>query len=151
MGGEVNSSVSTAGDVTMSESLARIVAYIRTFTDAAALDDTASASDDLATESGIVKNNVFSVSDSPSLSTNKPNISDTYNVTESTALLAALTKSETLSFSDAQTFNFSLAPSDSLSVSEVLSLGGQTIFADQVSVTESTNLNSAMKCKTLLR
>ena len=143
MGGEVNSSVSTAGDVTMSESLARIVAYIRTFTDAAALDDTASASDDLATQSGLVKNNVFSVSDSPALSTNKPNISDTYNVTESAALLASLAKSETFGFSDAQTFNFSLAPSDSLSVSEVLSLGGQTIFADQLSVTESTNLNSA--------
>ena len=143
MGGEVNSSIAEAGGLSLSESLSRIVAYIRTFTDAAALDDTASASDDLATESGIVKNNVLSVSDSPSLSTNKPNISDTYNVTESTELLVSLAKSETFGFSDAQTFNFSLAPSDSLSVSEVLSLGGQTIFADQLSVTETTNLNSA--------
>ena len=54
------------------------------------------------------------MSDSPALSTNKPNISDTYNVTESAALLASLAKSETFGFSDVQTFNFSLAKEASI-------------------------------------
>jgi hypothetical protein len=144
MGGEVNSSVSTGGDIVMSESLARIVSYIRTFTDAAAMDDTASASDDLATESGINKNNVFSVSDSPAFGVSKPGIADSLNVSESAALSSELVKSDSVGPSDAApVFLISLAPSDSLSLSEVLSLGGQNVFSDQISVTESTNLNSA--------
>tara|TARA_B100001248_G_scaffold122076_1_gene91327 strand:+ start:2498 stop:4555 length:2058 start_codon:yes stop_codon:yes gene_type:complete len=144
MGGEINSSVSTGGDIAMSESLARIVSYIRTFTDAAAMDDTASASDDLATESGINKNNVFSVSDAPTFAVGKPGVSDSFNVSESAALSSELVKSDSVGPSDATpVFSISLAPSDSLSLSEVLSLGGQNVFSDQISVTESTNLNSA--------
>ena len=144
MGGEINSSVSTGGDIAMSESLARIVSYIRTFTDAAAMDDTASASDDLATESGINKNNVFSVSDAPTFAVVKPGVSDSFNVSESAALSSDIVKSDSVGPSDAApVFSISLAPSDSLSVSEVLSLGGQNVFSDQISVTESTNLNSA--------
>ena len=142
MGGQAN--ITSSGDVFMSESLSRIVAYIRTFSDAAAMDDTASASDDLATESGINKNNVFSVSDSPAFGVSKPGIVDSLNLSESAALSPELVKSDSVGPSDAApVFLISLAPSDSLSVSEVLSLGGQNVFSDQISVTESTNLNSA--------
>ena len=141
MGGQAN--VSSVGDLSVTEALARVVSYIRTFSDAYALDDLASAEDNLATLSSLVKNNVFSVSDLPAFAVVKPGITDSLNVTESTALEPSLGKSDSVGPSDAApTFVISLAASDSLSLSEVLSLGGQNVFSDQVSITETTNLNS---------
>ena len=48
---------------TMSESLSRVVQYVRTISDAYALDDSASAQDDLSTDTGLNKNNVVSMSE----------------------------------------------------------------------------------------
>ena len=118
MGGEVNASLSTGGDLSVTEALARVVSYIRTFSDAYALDDLASAEDNLATLSSLVKNNVFSVSDLPAFAVVKPGITDSLNVTESTALEPSLGKSDSVGPSDAApTFVISLAASDSLSLS----------------------------------
>ena len=68
--------------VEMSESLAKVATFLRTFTDAASLDDTASASDDLATESGINKNNVVSVTESLSVSAFGKPLTDTATINE---------------------------------------------------------------------
>ena len=58
------------------------VSFARTFTDTTSLDDTASASDDLATESGINKNNVVSVAESLGpFAVSKP-LTDTVTISE---------------------------------------------------------------------
>ena len=49
--------------VTMSENYADVITFVRAFADGYALDDTASASDALATESGVNNNNIVNVSE----------------------------------------------------------------------------------------
>ena len=144
MGGEVNSSLAGTGDLSVVESLARVVSFVRTFTDTAALDDIASASDDLATQSDLVKNNVLTVSESQAFSVSKPGIADTSSISEAIALLLASAPSDSLSMSDGvPVFNVSKALTDSVSIAESINVAGQNIFSDTVSITESTNLNSA--------
>jgi len=163
MGGEVNSSLASAGDMLMldvpaksferplsdapniAESLARAVTYQRTFTDAYALDDLASAEDNLATESGLNKSNVFSVTDVPVFSITKPAITDTITMSES---LSFNFVGENSAFVDA--FSLSDSPSlaigpvdpfaDTPSLSESLGLSFDTSFTDSATITESVEI-----------
>ena len=142
MGGQAN--VSSVGDFSMIESLDRTVTFLRTFTDAAALDDVASATDDLATQSELVKNNVFGFTDSEAKAFSKPGITDSSSISEDLSYLADLAPSDTFGAADsAPVFNLSLAASDSVSISEVVSVAGANTIADIISITETTNLNSA--------
>ena len=110
--------------VTMLESFARTATFERVFTDATSLDDTASASDDLATESGINKNNIVSVDESLFFGTTLP-LTDTTSIAESLA--------KTVSFQ--RTFN------DTPTIGEAFAyaLALDTI-ANNVSVSESINI-----------
>ena len=161
MGGQIN--VGAAGDMLMldvpaksferplsdapniAESLARAVTYQRTFTDAYALDDLASAEDNLATESGLNKSNVFSVTDVPVFSITKPAITDTITISES---LSFNFVGENSAFAD--TFSLSDSPSlatgpvdpfaDTPSISESLGLSFATSFTDSATITESVEI-----------
>lgn len=109
--------------VEMSESLAKVSTFLRTFTDAYALDDTASPSDDLATESGINKNNVVSVAESLGpFAVSKP-LTDTATVTENININGENQFVETANVTDSPSIGFAPATvANSVSVSESINV-----------------------------
>ena len=110
---------------TISESFARTATFERVFTDATSLDDTASASDDLATESGINKNNIVSVTESLNISDFNKGLTDTASIAESLAKTVSFQRT----FSDTPTIGEAFA----------YALALETI-ANNVSVSESINI-----------
>jgi len=161
MGGQAN--VGAAGDMlmldvpaksferpvsdapTIAESLDRTVTYQRTFTDAYALDDLASAEDNLATQSGLNKSNVFGITDAPVFALTKPAIADTINISESfsfsfvgedSAFVDTFSLSDSPSLSNAPVDPFSDAPS----IGESLGLSFDTSFTDSATISESVEI-----------
>lgn len=109
--------------VEMSESLAKVAVFSRAFTDAASLDDTASASDDLATESGINKNNVVSVAESLSVSAFGKPLTDTATINEQININGENQFSDTSSVADSPSIGFAPATvANSVSVSESINV-----------------------------
>lgn len=109
--------------VEMSESLAKVSTFLRTFTDAYALDDTASPSDDLATESGINKNNVVSVAESLSVSAFGKPLTDTATVSEQININGESQFSDTSNVADSPSIGFAPATvANSVSVSESINV-----------------------------
>lgn len=105
--------------VEISESLAKVSAFARAFTDAASLDDTASASDDLATESGINKNNVVSVAESLNVSAFGKPLTDTATVSEQININGSNQFIDSSTISDSPSLGFAPATiANSVSVSE---------------------------------
>jgi len=109
--------------VEMSESLAKVSTFLRTFTDAYSLDDTASPSDDLATESGINKNNVVSVAESLGpFAVSKP-LTDTATVSENININGENQFSDSSTISDSPSIGFAPATvANSVSVSESINV-----------------------------
>lgn len=105
--------------VEMSESLAKVSTFLRTFTDTTSLDDTASASDDLATESGINKNNVVSIAESLGpFAVSKP-LTDTVTISEQINVNGENQFIDSPTISDSPSIGFTLATvANSVSVSE---------------------------------
>ena len=95
------------------------VSFARTFTDTTSLDDTASASDDLATESGINKNNVVSVAESLGpFAVSKP-LTDTVTISEQINVNGENQFIDSPTISDSPSIGFTLATvANSVSVSE---------------------------------
>jgi len=124
----------------ISESLARVVTFERVFSDAASLDDTASASDDLATQSGINKNNVLGVTDSEAFNISKGGISDTPSLSEALALFSSLAVTDTSSITDALVYAFGFAASDTTSISESLAHSFGKSVSDSATITESVSI-----------
>lgn len=145
MGGQAGITAGSGAIAAMSitESLARTVVYVRTFADAYTLDDLASASDELATESGLNKSNIVSVSDAPAFSFTMPGLTDSYTVQEAASLGTSIPRADSFSTADSQTLSISLAPTDSLTVTENLSVAGQNVFSDQIVMQEINNLFAA--------
>ena len=109
--------------VEMSESLAKVSTFLRTFTDAASLDDTASASDDLATESGINKNNVVSVAESLNVSAFGKPLTDTATVSEQININGSNQFTDSSTISDSPSIGFAPATvANSVSVSESINV-----------------------------
>ena len=99
------------------------VAFLRTFTDAASLDDTASASDDLATESGINKNNVVSVTESLSVSAFGKPLTDTATINEQININGENQFVDAASVADSPSIGFAPATvANSVSVSESINV-----------------------------
>ena len=109
--------------VEMSESLTKVSTFLRTFTDAYGLDDTASPSDDLATQSGINKNNVVSVTESLGpFAVSKP-LTDTATVTENININGENQFVETANVTDSPSIGFAPATvANSVSVSESINV-----------------------------
>ena len=109
--------------VEMSESLAKVSTFLRAFTDAYSLDDTASPSDDLATESGINKNNVVSVAESLGpFAVSKP-LTDTATVSENININGENQFSDSSTISDSPSIGFAPATvANSVSVSESINV-----------------------------
>ena len=101
----------------MSESLTRVVAYVRTISDAYALDDSASASDDLRTDTALNKANVVSISET--LAYTMSNVyADSFSMAESSSILFSPALAEALSVGDSPAIGFSTPFSDSATISE---------------------------------
>lgn len=115
MGGGISSS--NPESVSISESLARVVTYSRSFADAYALDDIASPSDDLRTDFGINKNNIVSIAES-------------LNYAISTS------RTDTASLTDSPSIEFVTSFSDSITLSEVLTSGAGSIYTDSTSLSD---------------
>ena len=114
----------TADTMSVAESFASVRTFVRAFSDAYSLDDTASAEDDLATESGVNKNNIVSVGES----------------LDSFAVSKALSDTPTISESFAHAFSpATIADSTSVGEAHAVSFGQGTI-ANSVSVSESINV-----------
>lgn len=133
--------------VEMSESLAKVSTFLRTFTDAYALDDTASPSDDLATESGINKNNVVSIAESLGpFAVSKP-LTDTATVTENININGENQFVETANVTDSPSIGFAPATvANSVSVSESINvqlfLGGTSGALLNKSALNTYSINS---------
>ena len=138
MGGQVN--ISSVGDLAISESLARVVSFVRALSDAYTLDDTASASDDLQTDINMQKGNVFSISDAPVLTT-EPGLSDTQSIAEQAALTVAKALADTLSISEATIVGGAVGVSDTPSLSEAIqSLSSSKSLSDSATISESLSI-----------
>ena len=122
MGGRID--VQDDMHLTMRDHLfSRQVAFLRTFTDAASLDDTASASDDLATESGINKNNVVSVAESLNVSAFGKPLTDTATVSEQININGSNQFTDSSTISDSPSIGFAPATvANSVSVSESINV-----------------------------
>ena len=116
--------IQTLENVEMSESLARVVTYSRTFSDAYTLDDVASPSDDLRTDFGINKNNIFSI-------------------TESLNYAISTSKSDTTSLTDSPSIEFISAFADSITLSELLVSGAGSILLDSTSLSDQEVISSS--------
>ena len=124
----------------MAESLARVVSYVRALSDAYTLDDTASASDELQTDTNMQKGNVFSVSDAPVLTT-EPGLSDTQSIAEQAALTVAKAIADTLSISETTIVGGAVGVSDTPSLSEAIqSLSSSKSLSDSATISESLSI-----------
>ena len=136
----VGKGVEDIGDISMSESLARVVTFIRTFTDGTSLDDAASASDDLATETGINKNNIFSFTDTQTFSVSKSGITDSATVSESIAHSLARTVADSFSLSDSPSVTGINTFADSPSIAESLVHSFGKSVSDSATISESVSV-----------
>lgn len=141
MGGEVNASIATVGDLTMSESLARQVAYQRAFTDAYTLDDTASASDELQTDINMQKGNVFSVVEVHALGLERP-VTDAPSLSESLqAIIVSKALADTLTMSEASLVGSGAIISDAPSITEAIqSLSSSKSLTESATISESLSI-----------
>ncbi len=109
--------------VEMSESLTKVSTFLRAFTDAYSLDDTASPSDDLATQSGINKNNVVSVAESLGPFTVSKPLTDTATVSEQININGSNQFTDSSTISDSPSIGFAPATvANSVSVSESINV-----------------------------
>lgn len=146
MGGQAN--ISSLGDVAMSESLAKVVSFVRALSDAYTLDDTASASDDLRTDINIVKGNVLFVSDNSSGSTpdevavtTQPFPSDAPSISESAALAFATAFADSVTMSDTPFINPGQVVTDTPNLSEAIqSLTFSKSLSDSATISESLSI-----------
>jgi hypothetical protein len=140
MGGQANAVA--AGDFNMLEAFSRVVTFARTFTDGASLDDVASASDDLATQSGINKNNIFSFTDVQAFSVGKAGVTDSFDVSESLSYNLARAIADSFSLSDSPSISTSTTDpfSDDPSISESLAYSFGTSVSDSATISESVSI-----------
>ena len=123
----------------MAESLARTVVYSRDFADAYGLDDIASASDDLATESNLNKTNVVSVSETTAFAFTPGDIAEGVSVAESYASsFVPGDIAEGVSVAEAYVSSFAMGTiAETATISESAAFAFSPVFADTATISES--------------
>ena len=123
MGNKINLIAPMRVEMSDVDGVSVVNTFLRTFTDAASLDDTASASDDLATESGINKNNVVSVTESLSVSAFGKPLTDTATINEQININGENQFVDAASVADSPSIGFAPATvANSVSVSESINV-----------------------------
>ena len=113
------SSLVQSDSVSTADSPSLVNVFVRAFSDSYALDDTASASDDLRTDIGLNKNNVVTMSESLSFVMGLvQTLADSTSLAESAALSFSTTFTETPALSDSPVIGFSTSFADSTTISE---------------------------------
>lgn len=143
MGDGIAVSTTSSGDLSVSEVLSRVVSFERDFSDAAALDDLASADDNLRQDTTLNKGNVFGMTDDPAKAFDKPGIADSFSFQDSPVLVPSLAKVEVINIGDSPVFAITLAPSETINISENLTVAGQNVLSDEIFITELNNLSAA--------
>ena len=137
--------------VEMSESLAKVTTFLRTFTDAFALDDVVGEIneifDDLATESGINKNNVVSVAENLGPFVVAKPFTDTATINEQININGENQFIDSTSVADSPSIGFTPATvANSVSVSESINvqlfLGGTSGALLNKSALNTYSINS---------
>ena len=124
------------------ESLARTVVYSRDFADAYTLDDTASASDDLATESNLNKTNIVTMSESSAFAFTPGDIAEGISVSESYASsFVPGDIAEGVSVAEAYASSFAMGTvAETATISESLAFAFSPVFADTATISESIDV-----------
>ena len=124
------------------ESLDRTVVYSRDFADAYGLDDTASASDDLATESNLNKNNIVTMSESTAFAFTPGDIAEGISVSESYASsFVPGDIAEGVSVAEAYVASFAMGTiAETATISESLAFAFSPVFADTATISESIDV-----------
>jgi len=107
-----------ADSLSMSELFSRVVTFSRTFSDAVTLDDLASATDPLQTDSILNKDNIATL-------------------TEELNYSASFSKADSFSFADSEARSFSTPKTDSVSISETNVISFNKPFSDSSSLLDS--------------
>ena len=124
------------------ESLARTVVYSRDFADAYGLDDTASASDDLATESNLNKTNIVTMSESSAFAFTPGDIAEGISVSESYASsFVPGDIAEGVSVAEAYEASFAMGTiAETATISESTAFAFSPVFADTATISESIDV-----------
>ena len=122
---------------TMSDVFSRTVTFVRSFADAYTLDDEASATDVLQTDSILVKGNIFTISETQATSVNKPSITASVSMQETSALAFSSPEADSLSLSEAEALAMSLGKTDSATITESIDVSISYIYADSATVSDS--------------
>ena len=124
------------------ESLARTVVYSRDFADAYGLDDTASASDDLATESNLNKTNIVTMAESSAFAFTPGDIAEGISVSESYASsFVPGDIAEGVSVAEAYAASFAMGTiAETATISESTAFSISPVFADTATITESIDV-----------
>ena len=124
------------------ESLARTVVYSRDFADAYGLDDTASASDDLATESNLNKTNIVTMAESSAFAFTPGDIAEGISVSESYASsFVPGDIAEGVSVAEAYEASFAMGTiAETATISESTAFAFSPVFADTATISESIDV-----------
>lgn len=124
---------------TISESLSRVVSFVRSFTDAVSLDDLASLSDPLRTDVDSDKTNVFGFTDAHSYALSR-SLSDTYELSDTPSLGVGIPPSDSLSVAESNVLGIGLNKTDTPVVSEALALSLSNFYTDSATISEVINV-----------
>ena len=126
----------------MAESLDRTVVYSRDFADAYGLDDLASASDELATQSDLNKTNVVSVSETTAFAFTPGDIAEGVSVAEAYASsFVPGDIAEGVSVAEAYVSSFTLGTvAETATISESAVFSVLPVFADTATISESIDV-----------
>tara|TARA_R110000764_G_C11008168_1_gene382960 strand:+ start:336 stop:1544 length:1209 start_codon:yes stop_codon:yes gene_type:complete len=135
----ISAGVNPTDTASLSEVLARVVSFQRSFSDAFTLDDEASVDDPLATGSGLNKDNLANLSDLHIYTFAKV-LADTYTVSEQISL--GPSKNTTDSFSVSETlFNTSgIGKTEAVSISDALLFSLGNSYTDSATISESAQI-----------
>ena len=122
---------------TMSDVFSRTVTFVRSFADAYTLDDEASATDVLQTDSILVKGNIVTISEAQATSVNKPSITASVSMQETSALAFSSPEADSLSLSEAEALAVSLGKTDSATITESIDVSISYLYADSVTMSDS--------------
>ena len=124
------------------DDFSRVVPYVRSFTDTYGLDDTASASDDLATQSNMNKTNVINVSETTAFAFTPATIAEGVSVGEVyESSFAPGVIAETINVAESYVSSFipgTIAETVNISESAVFSI--LPVFADTATINESIDV-----------
>jgi len=130
--------------ISMPDSFSRVVQYVRGFADAFTLDDVASGTDELQTDTSAVKGNIATLTEVSEYSFSKGGIADSFSVSEATAISFSTSESDGVSVAESLVSATNLGKADSATITESLVQAFSKAASDSTSVTESLSYSASI-------